>query len=101
NLLGGGKAVQNEVRKVQEAVFAAADKQITEWGIEHNDRGERAEAFLYCVEVKPEGCDYYIPLAPSWMISERSRIVATWKKEPGSDRLQPTVLAVSESELKL
>ena len=101
NLLGGGKAVQDEVRKVQEAVFAAADKQITAWGIEHNERGERAEAFLYCVEVKPEGCDYYIPLAPSWVISEKYRIVATWKKAAGADRLQPTVLAVSESELKL
>ena len=101
NLLGGGKAVQDEVRKVQEAVFAAADKQITEWEIEHNDRGERAEAFLYCVEVKPEGCDYFIPLAPSWVISEKYRIVATWKKVPGSDRLQPTVLAISESELEL
>ena len=101
NLLGGGTAVQEEVRKVQEQVFAAADQQITAWGIEHNDRGERAEAFLYCVEVKPEGCDYYIPLAPSWVISEKYRIVATWQKVAGSDRLQPTVLAVSEGELKL
>ncbi|HNO74565.1 MAG TPA: DUF1156 domain-containing protein, partial [Nitrosomonas mobilis] len=100
NLLGGGKQVQEEVRKVQEQVFAAADKQITAWGIEHNDRGERAEAFLYCVEVKPEGCDYFIPLAPSWVISEKYRIVATWHKVPDSDRLQPTVLAVSESELQ-
>ena len=101
NLLGGGKAVQDEVRKVQEAIFAAADQQITAWGIEHNDQAERSEAFLYCVEVKPEGCDYYIPLAPIWVISERHRIVATWQKVSGSNRLQPTVLAVSESEFKL
>ena len=101
NLLGGGKEVQDEVRKVQGAVFEAADQQITDWGIEHNDQGERADAFLYCVEVKPEGCDYYIPLAPSWVISEKYRIVATWQKVAGSDRLQPTVLAVSEGELKL
>lgn len=100
NLLGGGKTVREEVRKVQETVFAAADKQITEWGIEHNERGERAEAFVYCMEVKPEGCDYYIPLAPSWVISEKNRVVATWHKEPGSDRLKPTVLVVSDSELK-
>ncbi len=100
NLLGGGKAVQDEVRRVQEQVFATADKQITDWGIEHNERGERAEAFLYCVEVKPEGCDYYIPLAPSWVISEKYRIVASWQREAGSDRLQPTVAAVNEAELK-
>jgi putative DNA methylase len=100
-LLGGGKAVQEEVRQVQENVFRAADKQITDWGIEHNERGERAEVFLYCVEVKPEGCDYYIPLAPSWVISEKYRIVATWNKVEGSDRLEPTMLTVSQSELKL
>ena len=99
NLLGGGKDVQEEVRCVQEEVFAAVDKQITEWQIEHNDRGERAEAFLYCVEVKPEGCDYYIPLAPSWVISEKYRIVATWKKVPDSDRLMPEVFEVTENEL--
>jgi putative DNA methylase len=101
NLLGGDKATQEEVCKVQEAVFTAADKQIIDWGIEHNDRGERAEAFLYCLEVKPEGCDYYIPLAPNWVISEKYRIVATWKKVLGSDRLLPTVQVVSESEFKL
>lgn len=101
NLLGGGRAVQDEVRLAQEAVFAAADKQITEWGIEHNVLGERAEAFLYCVETKPEGCDYCIPLAPSWVLSEKHCIVATWDKEVNSDRLQPTVQEVSEAELKL
>lgn len=100
NLLGGGATVQDEVRRVQEQVFAAADRQITDWGIEHNDRGERAEAFLYCVEVKPEGCDYTIPLAPSWVISEKYRIVARWTRVAGSDRLQPEVLAVSETEFK-
>ena len=87
--------------RVQAEALTAADKQITVWGIEHNDRGERADAFLYCMEVKPEGCDYYIPLAPSWVISEKYRIMVSWQKVAGSDRLQPTVVAVSESELKL
>lgn len=100
NLLGGGPEVQEEVRRVQEEVFAAVDRQITEWRIEHNDRGERAEAFLYCVEVKPEGCDYFIPLAPSWVISEKYRIVAKWNRRPGSDRFHPEVGEVSEQELK-
>lgn len=101
NLLGGGAAVQDEVRRVQEQVFAAADQQITDWGIEHNDRGERAEAFLYCVEVKPEGCDYYIPLAPSWVVAEKYNMVALWTRVDNGDRLTPEVLAVSDAEFKL
>ena len=34
------------------------------------------------------------------MIAEKYRIVATWKRVTGSDRLQPEVLAVSETEFK-
>ncbi len=101
NLLGGGQAVQEEVMRVQAAALAAADRQVAEWGIEHNDQGERADAFLYCVEVKPEGCDYFIPLAPSWLIGEKSKVVARWQHVAGSDRLQPEIAVVSDAELKL
>ncbi len=101
NLLGGGQAVQEEVMRVQAAALAAADQQVTEWGIEHNDQGERADAYLYCVEVKPEGSDYFIPLAPSWLIGEKSKVVARWQRVAGSDRLQPEIAVVSDAELKL
>jgi adenine-specific DNA methylase len=101
NVLGGSESVQEDVRRIQRAAFAATDRQITEWGIEHNIRGERAEVFLYCVEVKPEGCDYYIPLAPSWVIAEKYRIVTTWRRVPGSDRLRPEVSPVEAHEFEL
>ena len=101
NLLGGGTEVQAEVARLQRQTFAAADRQITDWGIEHNDRGERAEAFLYCVEVKPEGCDYYIPLAPSWVVAEKYNIVTRWTRVGNAERLTPEVLAVSDAEFKL
>ncbi len=99
NLLGGCNALQDEVLKVQEAVFAAADQQITTWGIEHNDLGERADAYLYCVEVKPEGSDYYIPLAPSWIVDEYTKVVVRWHQVVGSDHLTPEVTPVSANEL--
>lgn len=98
NLLGGGRAVQEEAERVQQRVFAEADRQITEWRIEHNDDGERADAYIYCVEVKPEGCEYYIPLSPTWVIAEKTRVVVDWHRPSGADRLQPTVHSVSTSE---
>jgi len=101
NLLGGGEDVQNEVIRVQAEALAAADEQVITWGIENNDRGERADAYLYCVEVKPEGSDYYIPLAPSWLIGERSKVVARWRRRSDSDRLEPEIVVVSDAELKL
>ncbi|MBS0593921.1 MAG: DUF1156 domain-containing protein [Proteobacteria bacterium] len=100
NLLGGGPEVQVEVMRVQTEALAAADRQVTEWGIEHNARGERAEAFVYCVEVKPEGCNYYIPLSPSWLVDEYSGVIARWHRVPGSDRLRPEIATVGDAELK-
>ncbi|SEN92214.1 Adenine-specific DNA methylase, contains a Zn-ribbon domain [Nitrosospira multiformis] len=101
NLLCGDMDVQEEVIRAQAEALAAADRQVTEWGIEHNAQGERADAYLYCVEVKPEGCDYFIPLAPSWLIGEKSKVVARWQLVPGSDSLTPEIAVVSDAELKL
>lgn len=100
NLLGGGPQVQEEVMRAQAAALKAADEQVTAWGIEHNGRGERADAFLYCVEVKPEGCDYYIPLAPSWLVGEKASAVCRWYRVPGSDQLRPEMEVVSDAEVK-
>ena len=100
HLLGGSNEVQDEIRRFQESVFAAADRQITEWGIEHNERGERAEAYVYCVEVKPDGCDYYIPLAPSWVVDEYMKVIVRWQRVTSSEHLQPEALVVAGKELQ-
>lgn len=99
HLLGGGPEVQEEVMRVQSEALREADRQLTAWGIEHNADGERADAFLYCVEVRPEGCDYFVPLAPSWLVGERSQVVCRWHRVPGSDRLRPEVVEVSAAEV--
>ena len=98
NLLGGGPEVQAEVARVQTEAFKAADAQIEAWGIERSTRGERAEAYLYCVEVRPEGCDYFIPLAPSWTVADKYRIVTQWHRDEAAERLRPEVLAVPAAE---
>jgi adenine-specific DNA methylase len=98
NLLGGGADMARDTQRMQAAALAAVDKQITDWGIEHNANGERADAYLYCVEVKPEGCDYYIPLSPTWTVADKSRVVVEWHREDGSDRLRPEVRSVDAAE---
>jgi len=100
NVLASDEKTQEEVMNVQAKIFEAAKSQIREWGLEHNDKGETADAFLYCNEVKPEGSDYYIPLAPSWLIGEKSKVGVIWERVSGSDRLEPRVVSLEESEVK-
>ena len=94
------KTVHREIQNIQSQSFATADAQVTEWEIEHNNQGERAEAFVYCIEAKPPGCDYYIPLAPNWVISEKFKIVCIWKLKAGCNKLEPEVKTVSPEEFK-
>ncbi len=86
HIVGGGTEVQQEVRKAQEQAFAEADRQITAWGIEHNEKGWRADAYLYCVEAKSPATGLWVPLAPSWVISERHRVVAELNKNEEQGR---------------
>jgi len=76
NIVGGGENMAERVQDVQEEVYAAVDQQITEWGIEHNDRGWRADAYLYCLETVCPECGVDVPLAPSWQIAPKHKVVA-------------------------
>ncbi|MCB0192592.1 MAG: DUF1156 domain-containing protein [Anaerolineae bacterium] len=76
NIIGGGEEVAEAVADAQQQIFDAVDRQITEWGIEHNSLGWRADAYLYCVEVTDPESGWQIPLAPNWVIGQRTRTIA-------------------------
>jgi adenine-specific DNA methylase len=80
NMVGGGPEVQAKVRTAQEKAWKKADEQITAWGIEHDGNGNRADAYLYCVEAKCPATGLWVPLAPSWVIGERTRTIARLKR---------------------
>ena len=82
NIVGGGEEVAERVRTAQAEVFAAVDRQVTEWRIEHDDAGWRADAFLYCTETACPACGWRVPLAPSWVIGEKTRTVARLLNRP-------------------
>ncbi len=81
NIVGGGEEVAEQVRQAQQQVYEAVDHQVTEWGIEHNEKGWRADAYLYCNETKCPECGWMVPLAPSWVIGEKTRCVAKLKPD--------------------
>jgi adenine-specific DNA methylase len=101
NIVGGGPEVAAQVRKAQQEVYEAVDRQITEWGIEHNELGWRADAYLYCVEVRCPECGWMVPMAPSWAIGEKTHTIARLK--PNRERKEFDIEIssdVSEQELE-
>jgi putative DNA methylase len=101
NIVGGGPEIAEAVRKAQREVFEAVDRQVTEWGIEHNEKGWRADAYLYCIEARCPECGWMVPLAPSWVIGEKSRCVAKLVPNPKGKRFDIAIHSrVSDAEMR-
>lgn len=100
NIVGGGPEVAEQVRKAQEWVYAAVNAQVTAWGIEHNENGWRADAYLYCTESRCPECGVMVPLAPSWVIGEGTKTIAELVLNPEEKRFDILIRSgVTKQEL--
>ncbi|GGN34680.1 anti-phage-associated DUF1156 domain-containing protein [Deinococcus daejeonensis] len=67
---------KERIDAAQKWVYEEVDRQITEWGIEHDEQGRRADAYLWCSEVLDPETGYMVPLAATWIVSKKHRVVA-------------------------
>lgn len=128
NIVGGGPEVAAQVRKAQEEIYAAVDSQVCQWGIEHKTEDLpaaeweaisqklasgtltpaqldetlwRADAYLYCVEVRCPETGWMVPLAPSWVIGEKTKAIAVLIPLPEEKRYRIEIRSgVSAAEMK-
>jgi putative DNA methylase len=76
NIIGAGKEKRAEIDLAQKKAAAALDAEITRLGIEHDSEGNRAKAFLYCLETQCPRTGWMVPMAPSWVISKTRNAIA-------------------------
>ncbi len=101
NIIGAVDEVANNLKDLQKTVLDSTDKQITEWGIEHNSLNWRADAYLYCVEAACPDCRWKIPLCPSWIVAEKNNVIANLKPDQQNHRFDIEILEnVSDQDLK-
>lgn len=129
NIVGGGPDVAEKVRSAQAEIYAAVDAQISSWGIEHKTEdlpaGEweklsaalakgtlkpdematrvwRADAYLYCVEVRCPETGWLVPLSPTWVVGEKSQTVALLVPLPDEKRYRIDIkTGASKEEMKV
>lgn len=76
NIIGGSDEFRDKVHAEQKRVYDEVDAWICEHGLEQSEKGWRAEAYLYCVEMAvPEWDGWQIPICPSWVIAPKTK---TW-----------------------
>ena len=80
HLVGGDAKTRKRVREIQQAAYDATLKEIDAHGLETNAQGWRHEQLYYVVEAKSPATGLWVPLAPSWVISEKYKVCAVIKK---------------------
>ncbi|WP_454888716.1 anti-phage-associated DUF1156 domain-containing protein [Sphingobium indicum] len=75
NVVGAAPAEHERMHKRLVSVMAEIDREITAMGIEHDEDGNRAKVFLYCLETKCPRTGWMVPLAPSWIVSKQRNVI--------------------------
>jgi len=82
NICGASEAETEEIDRFQREVYNAVDKEITELGIELNEKGDRALSYIYCVEAVCPECGAVVPMMPSLVVGKRAgSVVARLEKD--------------------
>lgn len=85
NLVGANSAEIAKIEDFQRKTFDKIDREIIELGIEHNEKGDRALSYLYCIETCCPECGQHVPMLPSLVVGIRAgKAVATLNKSGNS-----------------
>jgi putative DNA methylase len=101
NIVGAPRERRAEIEATQRQVAAAVDAEITQLGIEHDAGGNRAKAYLYCLETRCPKTGWMVPMAPSWIISKTRNVVAKLVPNPVARRYDIEIhTGVSSAEME-
>lgn len=101
NIIGASPERKAEIESQQIEVAEAVDAEITALGVEHDEDGNRAKAYLYCLETKCPETGWLIPMSPTWVISKQKNVIAKLIPNHDAKRFEIEVESnVSASEMK-
>ena len=99
HICGASEEELEQIKRFQKEVFDKVDQEITELGIEHNEKGDRAVSYLYCVEADCPECGVKVPLSPSWVIGKGTKTIAILEQNGNNFDIK-VKMGASSSEMK-
>lgn len=81
NINGASDSEVETLKMFQKNVYEKATELVNDWGIEKNEKGWVANAYLYCFESKCPECNYSIPMSSTWQISAKNNVFGILEKD--------------------
>jgi adenine-specific DNA methylase len=101
NIIGADTRTSRHIETVQRDIAAIVDREITALGIEHDKEGNRAKAFLYCLETRCPQTGWMVPISGSWIISKTRAVIAKMVPDHTTKSFQiEVVTGASNSEME-
>lgn len=101
NVIGASPERKKEIVATQKMVAHIVDQEITTLGIEHDQYGNRAKSYLYCLETKCPETGWMVPMSPSWVISKLKNVIAKLVPNHKNKRFDIEVITnASTAEMK-
>jgi len=100
NIAGVSSKDREVIANKQKRLVQSVDEEIARLGIERDENGNEAKAFLYCLETRCPETGFMVPLAPSWVISKKRRVIAKLIPDHVNKRFDIEIVSnVSSDEL--
>ena len=101
NIIGGKKNITQDSNRLEEKLLKRLKSRLDEIKINVNEEGWRADAYLYCYEVKCPECGFKVPTAPSWIIGKKTNTVAILNENKNNGYDIKIVSNASKEEINL
>lgn len=102
NIVGASSDTQKKIEKAQREVAEAVDREIADLDIEYDDEGNRAKAFIYCLETICPNTGWYVPILPTLVISKGYHVRANLIPNHSKKAFDIEILSnASEQEMKI
>lgn len=100
NIIGAPPEQQRRIKLAQQAVAEAVDREIKAQGVEHDAEGNRAKAFLHCLEIRCPETGWMVPMSTTWVVSKIRSTIARLEPDRANKRFHIRIVSgVTPEEL--
>lgn len=86
NIIGDTEEERIELDATQTRIVDAVQAEIDALDVEQNEAGDRAKAYLYCVEARCPSSQWMVPLLPTMVVSKSRNAIAKLVPDPRNRR---------------
>jgi putative DNA methylase len=98
NIVGSDTETRKQIEQTRKKVAEDVDREIIALGIEHDSQGNRAKAYLYCLEARCPQTGWMIPLLPTRVISKNRNVYAKLIPNPTEKRFEIEIISDASVE---